>query len=448
MLICLRRKSKYVWVVMFAINETWQCELLHSDVPTWVHWPCVCLCVFRCTVMPTQHDVVWHECTCETVHRSHHVAIASPIAKKTCVFSHNINTGTMSIGGSAHERPTLAPMGRGDIVLVTGGSGLVGHGIRSALDDELRARKLADVEKREYIDALGVQWVFASSTDADLTQTTATQALFDRVRPTHVVHLAAMVGGLFRNQRQNVEMFRVNSAINDNVLACAHEHRVTKVVSCLSTCIFPDRTTYPLDETMVHDGPPHDSNLGYAVAKRNLDVLSRLYRRQYGDRFVTVVPTNVFGEHDNFHLDDAHVIPGLIHKFHRAKAHGTPMELMGTGAPLRQFLYARDLGRMFLWALRNYDEESPLIFSVPELAEVTIKDVAQSIARHLDYDGAIMWTGDERQNGQHKKTASPDKFLALYRESQGKEFEYTPFDQALRATCQWFVEHYDTAARV
>jgi GDP-L-fucose synthase len=105
--------------------------------------------------------------------------------------------------------------------------------------------------------------------------------LFEKYKPTHVIHLAARVGGLFTNMAHNVEFFRENMAINDNVLRCCHEFEVEKLVSCLSTCIFPDKVTYPIDETMLHLGPPHFSNAGYSYAKRMLDVLTRfvIWRR-------------------------------------------------------------------------------------------------------------------------------------------------------------------------
>lgn len=103
-----------------------------------------------------------------------------------------------------------------------------------------------------------------------------TRAIFERHRPTHVLHLAAGVGGLFKNMRQPADLFRDNVLMNDNILQCAREYNVRKVVSCLSTCIFPDKTTYPIDETMIHNGPPHDSNFGYAYAKRMIDIQNRL----------------------------------------------------------------------------------------------------------------------------------------------------------------------------
>lgn len=102
-----------------------------------------------------------------------------------------------------------------------------------------------------------------------------TNAIFEKYKPTHVIHLAALVGGLFKNMRYKLDFLRDNLLMNDNVLHCAHEHKCAKVVSCLSTCIFPDKTTYPIDETMVHNGPPHDSNFGYAYAKRMIDVQNK-----------------------------------------------------------------------------------------------------------------------------------------------------------------------------
>lgn len=146
-------------------------------------------------------------------------------------------------------------------ILVTGGSGLVGRAIQKVVADGAGLP--------------GEEWVFVSSKDADLTDAAQTQALFQKVQPTHVIHLAAMVGGLFRNIKYNLDFWRKNVHINDNVLHSAFEVGTRKVVSCLSTCIFPDKTTYPIDETMIHNGPPHSSNFGYSYAKRMIDVQNR-----------------------------------------------------------------------------------------------------------------------------------------------------------------------------
>lgn len=197
------------------------------------------------------------------------------------------------------------------VILVTGGSGLVGQAVQHIIasgNDDVRFGKRK-----------GETWIFLTSKEGDLRKMEATREIFEKYRPTHVLHLAAMVGGLFRNMKYKAEMYRDNVLINDNVIHCAHENKVKKVVSCLSTCIFPDKTTYPIDETMIHNGPPHDSNFGYAYAKRMIDVQNQSYYEQYGDHFTSVIPTNIFGPFDNYDLENAHVIPGLIHKCHLAK---------------------------------------------------------------------------------------------------------------------------------
>ena len=102
-----------------------------------------------------------------------------------------------------------------------------------------------------------------------------TKAIFEKHQPTHVVHLAAFVGGLFKNMRQKADFYRDNTLMNDNVIKCCHDSKISKLVSCLSTCIFPDKTTYPIDESMIHNGPPHESNFGYAYAKRMIDVQNK-----------------------------------------------------------------------------------------------------------------------------------------------------------------------------
>jgi GDP-L-fucose synthase len=312
-------------------------------------------------------------------------------------------------------------------ILVTGGRGLVGMAIKELVEQEANPNE---------------EWIFVSSKDADLADAAATRALFDRHQPTHVIHLAAMVGGLFRNLKYNVEFFRVNTQINDNVLACAKALGVRKCVSCLSTCIFPDKTSYPIDETMIHNGPPHPSNEGYATAKRNLDVLNRLYNAEYGCKFTSVVPTNVYGPHDNYNLEDSHVIPGLIHKCLLAQRANTDFVVWGSGTPLRQFIFSRDLAKLFLWTLRHYDSPAPIILSVDEADEVSIRDVALAVAKAMNFTGNVVFD-TTKSDGQFKKTASNAKLRALY-----PDFKFTPMDVAIRESVDWFVANYGKGARV
>ncbi|KAK4474212.1 hypothetical protein MN116_000022 [Schistosoma mekongi] len=241
-------------------------------------------------------------------------------------------------------------------VLVTGGSGLVGNGIRLALENASSPLKRDD-EK----------WIFSSSKDVDLTDSGATRAYFERVRPTYVIHLAAKVGGLYANMSGNLEFFRQNMLINENVLSSSHAVGAKKVISCLSTCIFPDRASYSVDETMIHNGPPHDSNYGYSYAKRMVDIMNRGYSETYGVIYTSVIPTNIFGPFDNFDINQGHVIPGLIHKTHLAKKNNEPLIVWGSGTPLRQFIYSVDLGHLIIWTLREYNDSSPIILSVQKV---------------------------------------------------------------------------------
>lgn len=317
------------------------------------------------------------------------------------------------------------------VVLVTGGTGLVGKGIEHAVQNEGEGRPRPEQE----------EWIFVSSKDADLLDLDSTAALFEKHRPTHVVHCAAMVGGLFHNMKANLDFFLNNMRMNDNVLRCSHRAGVRKVISCLSTCIFPDKTTYPIDETMVHDGPPHESNFGYSYAKRMVDVMNRGYAAQHGLNYTSVIPCNVFGPHDNFNIEQGHVIPGLVHKAFLAERDGTALEIWGTGRPLRQFIYSRDLGRLFVWAVREYEEVAPIIFSVDEADEVSIKEAAELVLKASGYAGELRQLTD-KADGQFKKTASNAKLRTYL-----PDFRFTPIESAIKETVQWFKDNYDTARK-
>lgn len=308
------------------------------------------------------------------------------------------------------------------IVLVTGGTGLVGRALQKVVAE-------SNIQDEE--------WVFLSSKDGDLRDMTATEAIFAKYKPTYVIHLAAFVGGLFKNMKYKVEFWRYNVLMNDNILYCAHKYNVERVVSCLSTCIFPDKTTYPIDETMIHDGAPHPSNEGYAYAKRMIDVQNRIYAEEYGCKFTSVIPTNIYGPHDNWNLEDSHVIPGLIHKCYLAMKEGKPLTVMGSGKPLRQFIFSEDLARLFLWTLRNYEDPNPLILSVGEEDEVSIKQVVEYIVDAMEFKGEVIFD-TSKSDGQFKKTASNAKLMKL-----NPDVKFTPMNVGIKKSVDWFLENYD-----
>lgn len=312
------------------------------------------------------------------------------------------------------------------VIMVTGGSGLVGQGIRMFVESSKK-----DNEK----------WVFLSSKDGDIRDRKATETIFEKFKPTHVIHLAAKVGGLFANMAQKVEFYRENTLINDNVMECCRIYKVDKLVSFLSTCIFPDKTSYPIDETMLHDGPPHPSNEGYAYAKRLIDTMNRAYAEQYGCNFTSIIPTNIYGPHDNFSIQNGHVIPGLIHKCYIAKKEGKPFTIWGSGTPLRQFIYSLDLAELTVWVMRDYHSPDPITLSVDEASEVSIKHVALSVAKAMKFEGEVIFD-TTKSDGQFKKTAC-NKKLRSYK----PDYKFHTMDEGIQKSVDWFVENYEKARK-
>lgn len=317
------------------------------------------------------------------------------------------------------------------IILVTGGTGLVGKAIQHVIETEPEGSRFGKKS--------GEKWIFVSSSEADLKDTEQTKRLFEKYKPTHVIHLAAIVGGLYINMKCKLTFLRDNILINDNVLHTAHLTGTQKVISCLSTCIFPDKVTYPLDETKIHLGLPHESNFGYSHAKRLVDVQNRAYKDQFGCNFTSAIPTSIFGPHDNFNLESAHVIPALIHKCYLAQKNGTPFIVGGSGKPLRQFIYSRDLAKLFIWQLREYDDVEPVILSVGEDQEVSVKELTDAIVKAMNYKGEYI-LDTTQADGQFRKPASNKKLLSLM-----GDFRFTPFDEALKDTVQWFLNNYENA---
>ncbi|XP_077301020.1 GDP-L-fucose synthase-like protein isoform X2 [Arctopsyche grandis] len=315
------------------------------------------------------------------------------------------------------------------VILVTGGSGLIGKAIEEVVKQEKQAYE-------------NETWIFISSKDADLCNKEQTQKLFEKHKPTHVIHLAAMVGGLFHNMAHNLDFLRNNLAINDNILHTSFEFGVKKVVSCLSTCIFPDKTTYPIDETMVHNGPPHPSNFGYSYAKRMIDVSNKAYHEQHGCMFTSVIPCNVFGPHDNYNLQSSHVIPALIRKMSDAIERGDETyTVFGSGKPLRQFIYSMDLAKLFLWVLREYHSVEPIVLSVDEVDEVSIAEAAEVIKKSINFKGDLSYD-TSKPDGQYKKTASNKKLR-----SHLPNFQFTKFEDAMKESVQWYIDNKDSARK-
>ena len=300
-------------------------------------------------------------------------------------------------------------------VLVTGGSGLIG----SKFPNETSNHTFIKVGSQQF----------------DLTKESECQKMFDNVSPDAVIHLAAKVGGIKSNMDKVADFFDENSKINLNVLSTARNFGVTKLVSVMSTCVYPDAATYPLTPDQIHNGPPHPSNFGYAYAKRMLEVQTRAYRNQYGLSWKTAIPGNAYGENDNFDLQNSHVIPAIIRKIFEAKQNGQTPVFWGDGLALREFTYSEDVAKILAFLLDNYDREEPI--NIGNTQEVSIKHVVEEVSRTLNYAGPIAWS-DSGLKGQFRKPSSNEKLLEL----GWKSSDYTALEDGLKKTCEWFVQNY------
>lgn len=316
-------------------------------------------------------------------------------------------------------------------ILVTGGYGLVGRSLQ----------KVVKLQK-----GIEHDFVFLSKRDGDLTDISHVDIIFSEHHPDVVVHLASCVGGVYENMSNNYSYLVDNLRINTNIVDACRKFGVKRLISCLSTCIFPDRgIKYPLTSDQLHNGLPHDSNIGYAYSKRILHLTGDLLTKSGGNDItvINLTPTNLYGEYDNYNLKSSHVIPGLIHKTHIAKTSNTDLTVYGTGNALRQFLYVDDLSRVILKFIDyqckevNSERSISCIVSPSESSEVSIKNLVETITKTFSFGGKIVYD-TSYSDGQYKKTATDYELMHYL-----PNFTFTSLETGLEETIKYFEENYD-----
>jgi len=294
------------------------------------------------------------------------------------------------------------------VKLITGGTGLIGSAFKEGIK----------IGSREY----------------NLIDPNSTQHMFDYYQPDVVIHTAAKVGGVGANMEYPADFYYDNIIMNTNVIHYSYKNNVKKLICFLSTCVFPDNVEYPLDESKIHKGEPHFSNSPYAYAKRMADVQIKAYNKQYQTQYFSVIPCNVYGPNDNYNLQNGHVIPMLIHKCYLAKQNSTDFEVWGSGSPLREFIYSKDVADIIDLLLEKYEGTDPVIISNPK--EYTIKYVVELIAKYLNFTGNIVWLKD-KPDGQYRKPSSNKKLINII-----GNYEFTPLELGLKYTIEWFNKNY------
>jgi GDP-L-fucose synthase len=309
------------------------------------------------------------------------------------------------------------------MIIITGGSGLLGNAFKKILPPSKHVkyptRKELNLNDKINI----IKYIDKQEYDGSVDT---------------IIHLAGMVGGVKANTEKVFTFYTENSNINNNLIDAAVYTNTRNLVCCLSTCIYPDEkyVEYPLTEDQLHNGPPHDSNFGYAYAKRMVDVQLRAANEQYGHEYISVIPNNMYGEHDNFDLENGHVIPALIRKIWEAKINKkTTFEVWGDGEIYREFTYAEDIARAILFCLEQDYNGGPINIGCTK--EYKLKDIINLICKELEYEGQIVYN-ISKPKGQIRKPTSNAKFI----EFGWSEEMYTPIEVGLKKTCDWFKQNY------
>lgn len=298
-------------------------------------------------------------------------------------------------------------------ILVTGATGFLGRHIVPAI----RAAATGDV--------IGV-----GRRDWDLLEPANIRRMLADVKPDAVVHLAARSGGIITNKARPADFFYENAVMNTHMLHESFKAGALKFLSLMGGCSYPASAVSPIGEDQMWNGFPQIESAGYSVAKKMLLVQSWAYRVQHGFNSVVLIPGNVYGEWDNFRLDEAHVIPAMIRKFVEARDSGAAsVTVFGTGRPTRDFVYAGDVAATIPWFLARYDSSDPVNISTG--TRVSILDLAAMIKRVVGFQGAVEWDSS-KPDGQMDKIFDVRRLRALGL-SCG-----TPLEQGLERTAAWF----------
>lgn len=288
------------------------------------------------------------------------------------------------------------------MILVTGGSGLVGKHLQDILPDA----------------------VFISSKDYDLTDLQQVRDMMLEYNPNVVIHLAARVGGIMDNMKYPVQYLEENVMMNTNVLRACHEFNVEKVIAILSTCIYPDVVdTYPMKEEDLFNGPPTPSNFSYGFAKRCMAAHIDSYVKQYNKKWCYLIPCNLYGEHDKYEEHNSHFVSALIKKIYEAD---DSIELWGTGKPLRQFMYGGDLARIIKYIVdnnivKNLNVAPMEVYSIDEITNIAKKACLK--------DKLVVNYDNTKPDGQFRKDVNSSKLLSIL-----KDFEFTPLGVGIKET--------------
>ena len=303
-------------------------------------------------------------------------------------------------------------------IYVAGHRGLVG----SAIVRNLEAKGYKNI-------------IYRTHKELDLTNQEDVRRFFEEEKPEYVFLAAAKVGGIHANNTYPADFIYDNLMIQNNVIKAAHDFKVKKLLFLGSTCIYPKMAPQPIKEEYLLTGSLEETNEAYAVAKIAGLEMCKFFKRQYGDNFISCMPTNLYGPNDNFDLKNSHVLPALIRKFHEAKVNNSEaVEVWGTGTPLREFLYVDDMADACVFLMENYDGEQHVNIGTGE--EVSIRELAETVKEVVGFDGELVFN-TEMPDGTPRKLTTVDKLHGL-----GWKHKVS-LDKGIRLAYNWFLENYN-----
>ena len=307
-----------------------------------------------------------------------------------------------------------------ETIFIAGHRGMVGSAIREKLQNE------------GFVRVLG-----RTRAELNLLDRSAVRSFYEREKPSVVVVAAAKVGGILSNSEQPVEFLLDNLTIQNNVIEASADFGTRKLLFLGSSCIYPKMAPQPIAESALLTGPLEPTNDAYGIAKIAGIKLCQSYVREYGKNFISGMPTNLYGPHDNYDLHNSHVLPAFIRKVHDAKISGAKsITVWGTGTPRREFLHTTDLADACVFLLENYD--SPDLVNIGCGEDVTIRELAETVCEVLGFDGALEFDTS-------KPDGTPRKLLDI---SKIKSLGWSPkisLRDGIADAYRWFCENYDEA---
>ena len=307
-------------------------------------------------------------------------------------------------------------------IYIAGHRGMVGSAV------------LRSLEHKGYVNL-----IFKSSEELDLKNQKEVLAFYQKEKPNAVINAAAVVGGILANNDYPYKFLMENMQIQNNLIDGALQAGIDKFIFLGSSCIYPKLAPQPIKEEYLLTDSLEPTNEWYAIAKISGAKACEAIRKQFGKDYVSLMPTNLYGIHDNFDLNTSHVLPAMIRKFHEAKENSEPVELWGSGTSMREFLFVDDLAETVVFALENKLPEYRYNIGTGE--DLTIRELAKIIQRIVGHQGEIMWDST-------KPDGAPRKLLDVSKMHDLGLKHKVNLEEGIRQTYLWFLEHVDTIKKV